>query len=184
MVTIRTENRAWVGQQDGLACLINELARDYPRLGVIFDGINSGMEQLASHALMSLADEQAIAGAIMAACPNVRFFDALGCLPHESITLAEAIDAFLAPVGAGLAKTRWIANKPGVAFSNQSFLQPGSNDGFLYDRFRDDLVPMRYVDQAEVQDIEEARHGEKSRANFTMPWQAPLRELTALLRTL
>lgn len=182
MVTIRTENRAWIGQEDGLACLINELARDYPRLGVIFDGINGGMEQLASHALMSLADEQAIAAAIMAACPNVRFHDALGCLPQESIILAEAIDAFLAPVGAGLAKTRWIANKPGVAFSNQAFLQPGSNDGFLYDRFRDGLVPMRYVGQAEVQDIEEARHGERSRANFTMPWQALLRELTALLR--
>lgn len=184
MVTIRTENRAWVGQEDGLACLINELARDYPRLGVIFDGLNGGMEQLASHALMSLADEQAIAMAIMAACPNVRFHNALGCLPHESIILAEAIDAFLAPVGAGLAKTRWIANKPGVAFSNQSFLRPGSNDGFLYDRFRDGLVPMRYVDQAEVQDVEDARHGEKSRANFVMSWRAPLRELTALLRTL
>ena len=184
MVTVRTENRAWVGQEDGLACLIKELARDHPRLGVIFDGINGGMEQLASHALMSLADEQAIAASIMAACPGVRFHDALGCLPHESIILAEAIDAFLAPIGAGLAKTRWIANKPGVGFSNQSFLRPGSNDGFLYDRYRDDLVPMRYVGQAEVQDVEEARHGETSRANFAMSWRAPLRELAALLRTL
>ena len=184
MVTIRTENRAWVGQEEGLACLINELARDYPRLGIVFDGINSGMEQLASHALMSLADEQAIAASIIAACPDVRFHNALGCLPHESIILAEAIDAFLAPIGAGLAKTRWIANKPGVGFSNQTFLRPGSNDGFLYDRYRDDLVPMRYVDRAEVQDVEEARHGETSRANFTMPWRAPLQELATLLRAL
>lgn len=184
MVTIRTENRAWIGQEDGLACLINELARAYPRLGIIFDGVNSGMEQLATHALMSLADEQAIAASIRAVCPSVRFHDALGCLPHESIILAEAIDAFLAPVGAGLAKTRWIANKPGVGFSNQSFLRPGSNDGFLYDRFRDDLVPMLYVDHAEVQDVEEARHGERSRANFTMSWRAPLQELADLLRGL
>lgn len=184
MVTIRTENRAWTDQQEGLACVINDLARDYPRLGVIIDGINTGMEQLASHGLMSLEDEQAIASAIIERCPNVRIYNSLGCLPHESIVLAELIDAFLAPIGAGLAKTRWIANKPGIGYSNATFLQPGHNDGFLYDRFRDDLVPMRYVDQAEVQDVEEARHGEKSRANFAMSWQAPVRELRTLLEGL
>lgn len=184
MITIRTDNRAWTDQREGIACLINELARDHPRLGVVLDGINTGMEQLASHGLMSLDDEQAIAASIIEACPNVRIYNSLGCLPHESLVLAGVIDAFLAPIGAGLAKTRWIANKPGVAFSNTIFLQPGSSDGFLYDRFRDDLVPMRYVTQAEVQDVDEARHGEKSRANFTMPWRAPLRELMTLLQEL
>ncbi len=182
MLTIRTENRAWVEQQEGFASLINDLAQDYPRLGIIFDGINSGMEQLASHRVMSLDDEQAIAASIIEACPNVRFHNALGCLPHESIVLAGVIDFFLAPVGAGLAKTRWIANKPGVGFSNPTFMQPGHHDGFLYDRFRECLVPMRYVDQAEVQDVGGARHGEMSRANFSMSWRAPLRELRALLQ--
>ncbi len=142
------------------------------------------MEQLATHGLMSLDDEQTIVASIIEACPNVRCYNAIGCLPHESIILAGMIDAFVAPIGAGLAKTRWIANKPGVGYSNTTFLQPGNYDGFLYDRFRDDLVPMRYVDQAEVQDVEEAHHGEKSRANFTMPWHAPFRELTALLQML
>lgn len=184
MITIRTDNRAWTGQQDGIACVINELALDYPRLGIVFDGINTGMEQLATHGLMSLDDEQVIAASIMQACQNVRFHNTLGCLPHESIMLAVTIDAFMAPVGAGLAKTRWIANKPGVGYSNATFLQPGNCEGFLYDRFRDDLVPMRYVDHSEVQDIEETRHGEKSRANFTMSWGAPLRELKALLQTI
>jgi len=182
MLTIRTENRAWMEQQEGFANLINDLARDYPRLGIIFDGINSGMEQLASHRVMSLDDEQAIASSIIESCPNVRFYNAIGCLPHESIVLAGVIDFFLAPVGAGLAKTRWIANKPGVGFSNPTFMRPGNHDGFLYDRFRECLVPMRYVDQAEVQDVGGARHGEISRANFSMPWHAPLRELRALLQ--
>ena len=184
MVTIRTENRAWMEQQDGIACLINELARDYPCLGIVFDGINSGMEQLATHGLMSLHDEQVIAGQIIEACPNTRFYNSLGCLPHESIILAGVIDAFLAPIGAGLAKTRWIANKPGVGYSNSTFLQPESRDGILYDLFHDASVPMRYVERAEVRDVEDARHGEKSRANFSMSWRAPLRQLTSLLQTL
>ncbi len=111
-------------------------------------------------------------------------YDAIGCLPQESIVLAEAIDAFLAPIGAGLAKTRWIANKPGVGFSNTTFMQPGNYDGFLYGRFRDDIVPMRYVSQAEAQDVEAMRHGEPSRANFSMSWQSPLRETRTLLQML
>jgi hypothetical protein len=184
MITIRTENRSWMEQQDGIACLINELARSYPRLGIILDGINSGMEQLATHGLMSLHDEQAIAGQIVAACPNTRFYNSIGCLPHESIILAGVIDAFLAPIGAGLAKTRWIANKPGVGYSNSTFLQPGNCDGTLYDLFHDDPIPMHYVEQADVRDVEDARHGEKARANFSMSWQAPLQQLTSLLQTL
>jgi len=183
MLTIRTENRAWIEQQEGYASLIRELAQEYPRLGIVLDGINSGMAQVGSHGWMSLDDERAIAASIIAACPSVRFHSGIGCLPHESIILADAIDAFAAPIGAGLAKTRWIANKPGVGFSNASFMVPGNFQGFLYDRFRDTPVPMRYVDSSEVQDVEDAQHGEIWRANFSMGWQAPLRELRTVLNT-
>ena len=181
MLTIRTENRAWAEQREGYASLIRALAADHPGLGVILDGINSGMAQVGSHSLMSLADEQAVAASIVGDCPGVRIHDAIGCLPHESIMFATAIDAFAAPIGAGLAKTRWIANKPGIGFSNTTFLQPGHYDGRLYDHFRDNLVPMRYVEQAEVRDIEAARHNERGRANFSMSWRAPYEALRALL---
>ena len=184
MLTIRTENRAWVEQQEGYAQLIRELALDYPRLGVVLDGINTGMVQVATHGWMSLDDEQAIAASIIDACPNVRVYNALGCLPHESIILAGAIDAFLAPIGAGLAKTRWIANKPGVGFSNEAFMVPGNYQGFLYSGFRENPVPMRYVGPAEVHDVGDALHDQVWRTNFSMSWLAPLRELKILLETL
>lgn len=183
MLTIRTGNRAWVEQQEGFASLIEELACHYPRLGIVLDGINNGMAQVATHRLMSLDDEQAIAASIIRACPTSNIYNSIGCQPHESIVLADAIDAFVAPIGAGLSKTRWVANKPGVGFSNKTFMQPGNYDGYLYSRFRDDQVPMRYVDWAEIDDVEDSRHGEKSRANFSMSWRAPLRELTLLLET-
>lgn len=184
MITIRTENRAWVEQQEGFALMINELALEFPQLGIVLDGINTGMAQVGSHGWMSLDDEQAIADSIIAACPNVRIYNAIGCLPHESIVLADAIDAFVAPIGAGLAKTRWVANKPGVGFSNESFMAPGNFQGFLYDRFREDAVPMRYVDLSDVKDVGDAQHGEVWRSNFSMSWQAPLRELKTLLKAL
>lgn len=182
MITLRTENRAWMEQQNGYIHLVQELAADYPNLGIIIDGLNTGMTQVGSHGWMSLNDEQVIADAIIQACPKVRIYNALGCLPEESIVLAQTIDAFLAPIGAGLAKTRWVANKPGVGFSNTEFLEPGNYQGFLYDHFRDCPVPMRYVGQAEVRNVGDARHGETWRSNFSMCWRAPLRELKALLQ--
>lgn len=182
MLTIRTENRAWVEQKEGYASLICELSRSYPRLGIILDGLNSGIAPIATHGWMSPSDEQAIADFIVEACPDVRIYDSLGCEPSESIVLAVAIDAFLAPIGAGLAKTRWVANKPGVGFSNQIAMLPGNYD--LYDRFRDNPAPMRYISLTDVTDVEDSRHGEKSRANFSMSWHAPSREIKALLDTL
>lgn len=184
MITIRTDNRAWVEQEAGYAALIHALAAEHPRLGIVIDGINTGMEQLGTHGLMSLDDERAIGAGIVAACPGVAIFDSLGCLPHESIVLADAIDAFVAPIGAGLAKTRWVANKPGVGFSNRTFMQPGNHGGFLYNYHFDEPTPMRYVDQADITDVDEARHGETARANFSMSWRAPFEQLRTLLQAL
>ncbi len=79
-----------------------------------------------------------------------------------------------------MAKYRWITNKPGVAYSNEKCLSPGDPDGHLYERFREDLVPMEYVDIADVTDVE-VRHGERFRANFSMDWQAPHRKIASLL---
>ncbi len=181
MITIRTDNRAWIEQVEGYASIINALRADYPDIGIVIDGINCGMDQVGSHGLMSVNDEQAIAEAIINACPNVRFFNSIGCFPHESITLAIRIDAFLAPIGAGLAKTRWVVTKPGVGFSNETFMKPGNYDGYLYNHFRVSSVPMRYVHPSDVKDVDDIRHNEKGRVNFSMSWEAPLRELRHIL---
>ena len=172
MVTVRTGNRAWVEQEAGYIQIIGALSARYPRLGVVIDGLNTGMEQ-AGHSLMSVEEEMRIAAAIMGACSGVRFRNSVGCLPQESVVLAEAVDAFIAPVGAGLAKTRWVANKPGVAFSNRTFMAPGSYDGFLYDGFREGQQPgsVRYVAAEHVTD----RHGpfetDAGRRNFSVAWE-------------
>jgi hypothetical protein len=182
MVTLRTGNRAWVEQEAGLANIITALATQFPRIGIIIDGLNSGLE--VSHVQMTISEELELAKHLIASCPGVRIFNSVGCSPAESIVLTEMIDAFLAPIGAGMAKYRWISNKTGVGYSNTIFLSPGDLAGHLYDSYRDDPVPMVYVDPADVSDVDEGHRGDRSRANFSMDWQVPLRLVADLLENL
>ena len=181
MITIRLENRFWIEQEAGYANILNRLAVEYPGLGVVIDGLNALPPGTQTFAPMSLPEEQAMAGRIMAACPGVRFVNTIGCAPAESVIWCGAIDAFIAPIGAGLAKSRWIANKPGVGFSNQTFLEDGNFEGYLYSHFRENPSEMRYVAREHVSDADDGRHGLRGRANFSMDWRAPLAELRTLL---
>ena len=185
MITLRVEDRAWVDQAQGYSHTLNCLREDFPDLGVVIDGINAPSPPGTKvHSTQTLNDEKKIAASIIAACPSVRFYDAIGCSHAESILLCGAIDAFMAPVGAGLAKSRWIANKPGVAFSNSRFLAEGNFDGHLYSHFRENAVPMYYVPRSDVSDSDSGPPGEPGRANFTMKWESLYHEFAVLLTNL
>ncbi len=72
MITIRLENRAWVEQESGDVDIINCLAAEHPGLGIVIDGLNALLPGTRTFVPMSLADEQAMAGRIVAACPGAR----------------------------------------------------------------------------------------------------------------
>ncbi len=181
MITIRLDNRTWIEQETGFAELINSLAAEHPRLGVVIDGLNALPPGTQTFVPMSLANEQAVADRIIAACPGVRFVNSVGCTPAESVLWCTAIDVFAAPIGAGLAKSRWIANKPGVGFSNRTFLADGHFEGRLYSHFREQPSTMLYVGREHVSDVDGGHHGMIGRANFSMDWRAPLAKLRMLL---
>lgn len=116
--TIRTGARAWVGQAAGIANIITSLARDYPNLGVVFDGVNDiASEQLIAEEKAVVADIRQRIGGL-----NVQIFDTIGVPLAESVTWALAIDAYVAPHGAGLVKQHFLGGKPGVVHSNHQNL--------------------------------------------------------------
>jgi hypothetical protein len=181
LVTVRLENRSWIEQSEGIPKIMNALRGDFPNIGYILDGLNVDNEVLKSstHIYMSLEEERALAKSIIDKLDDaVTVFNSIGSSIEESIVLCEFCDAFIAPIGAGMAKYRWIANKPGVAFSNEaSRRQPW---GTLYNRHRDDPVPSRFVSEDAIRNVESSRHGEAGRANFSMDWRAAY-ELTKQL---
>ena len=183
LVTLRLDNRCWVDQEDGLVEIFNRLSVAFPDFVAVLDGLNAGTHDLDSHAFMSLEAERELAAKIIARCPLVTIINTIGLPLSESLVWCDTVDAFLAPVGAGMAKYRWITNKPGVAFSNETFLEPDDAGGHLYDHWLESPIPMEYVEPAEVHDVE-VRHGEESRANFTMSWEAPYYKIRDLLARL
>ena len=184
MITIRLGNRAWIEQENGFIQIITALKAEYSGLGIIIEGLNAPPPGTSTFATMSITSEQAIAERIIAACPTVNFCNAVGCTPAEGVLWCTVIDAFLAPIGAGLAKSRWISNKPGVGYSNRTFLEEGHFEGYLYSHFREEPSAMLYVGREHISDVDDGNHGQIGRANFSMDWRAPLAELRRLFLNL
>jgi tetratricopeptide (TPR) repeat protein len=98
-ITLRSHKRAWISQVEGIANIIKELYKDFPKLGVIFDGIPS--EKANMEQIITLIPSE------------VKTYNALDCAMWETLTWVHAIDLFIAPYGAGMIFTL-IANKTGV----------------------------------------------------------------------
>lgn len=176
LVTLRLGNRSWIGQAEGLRLMMEGLHAEFPSIGFILDGINSGVSQGWTHAFMSVQEEIDMAQSIIDRLdPDVMVLNSINCSGAESIVLSQMADAFIAPVGAGMAKYRWIANLPGVAYSNRIFSADDHLHGHLYDYYREHARAARHLPAELVKDIAVAGM-EASRSNFELDW----RDLKAL----
>lgn len=182
LLTLRLDNRAWLEQETGIPALMLALAADFPQVGFILDGLSRDAVMGWTTSWMALSADERVAAAIVEAVGDrVPVLNGVGTFFHESIVLADACDFFVAPIGSGLALHKWIANKPGVAFSNAAVLERGGklfHDHTEWDRNRDGLAPTFYLAETCVRDDVAARDA-ASRGNFSMDWQ----DLHALVRT-
>ncbi|MEM8915593.1 MAG: hypothetical protein AAGC83_07135, partial [Pseudomonadota bacterium] len=118
-ITLRTRARAWADQEDGIAALAGALVKEFPKLGIVFDGVND----IAPSDLVS--EEQRVVKRLqrkLKAKFGIPCFDTIGVPLFESIVWATAIDAYVAPHGAGLVKVHWLGGKPGVVHSNDQVI--------------------------------------------------------------
>ncbi|MCF6150677.1 MAG: hypothetical protein E3K37_18775 [Candidatus Kuenenia sp.] len=107
-VTLRSHNRVWLSQKDGLVNIINLLYKDFPDLGLIFDGVPAekqlmeDIQRLLTHGIVT--------------------YNALDCKIHETIVWAYTIDLFIAPFGNGTNFTS-IVNKAGVIHTHSKWMR-------------------------------------------------------------
>jgi hypothetical protein len=176
VTTIRLENRAWIEQREGMSALFRRLRQDFPRLGLIMDGLSTDTEKGWSTYWMSMDAELDMANAIREQLPHdmpVEF--GVGRKFAESLVLMGAADLFIAPSGSGMALYKWLFNMPGLAFSNRTVLDEKNPNRWplrvWHDkRYRDDLVPTVHLSHERVVDGE-ITHKLASRANFHLDWQ-------------
>ena len=158
-VGIRVGNRAWTDQVDGLSRVIACLQKEYPRLGVVFDGFSlpadmstqSGEEQGYDGIL---AQENEIVNGIVNNLQQrqvaVGVFNIIGLSIHDANVWAHAIDVYVSPYGSLQHKVGWLANKPGLVHTNETLLQSPAK--YVWAAVENGIPP-RYVRAASVTDI-------------------------------
>ncbi len=130
-ISFRLYKRAWVSQIEGIASIISKLSADFPNLGVIFDGFSLGSsnadtgEIYSSFVKEQIKKENALVKQILGILSdqNIPIYNTVGCRMHESIVWANAVDFYIASMGANLTKSCTLARKPGVGFSNTDYMQ-------------------------------------------------------------
>jgi hypothetical protein len=130
-VTIRKGNRTWISQVEGLINLATELARQFKRPGIVFDGISIPYRAPSDYLdslKAGIGDQREILREIQDNVPlNIRLFDAIGLKLFESITWSSLVDFYIAHHGTMQHKIGWIANKPGIIHCNEKCFRVGKN---------------------------------------------------------
>ncbi len=186
LLGIRTGNRTMTDLDEFATALLRHLARAFPGCTVVLDGLNDVQdrgqaEQAASGS--DLAHELALGRALadVAARSGVRFVDNINRSALRSVLWCSRADGFIAPLGAALAKYRWICNTPGLVLTSRWNLQH-REDLHIYDSpaALEGSSEMQFVAAGDVQD--EAAAAEPSRTNFTVLRAPVFKQFEDLLR--
>ena len=162
LLGLRVENRTVVDFAGFALALVGMLREETDdRVAIVVDGHNSsGQGSFESHGQHAMtADpteiERAIAAAIAASIAGsaVVMVDTIGARMERSVFWSRNADFFVTPWGAGLAKYRWIGNRPGLVLAGRAYQSAVSDLGIYSDpTYREAPVPQIVLDARHVED--------------------------------
>ncbi|MEG4967530.1 tetratricopeptide repeat protein [Microcoleus sp. B6-A1] len=175
-IGIRTNQRVWVSQTEGIANIINSLYVDFPSMAVVLDGW-SRIERDDYYGGTMIESERPIADQILSMIPpEVKIYDIIGGISYEKVVWGYNVDTYVTSLGSGNAFVTWIANKPGVGLGNKEFCV----------RVRPDLLgrenivmPNTIPDDAFI-DLDESVH--YLSRNYDCDWKAVYKELLNVIK--
>jgi tetratricopeptide (TPR) repeat protein len=139
-------SRTWVSQVEGNSNIIKELAKDFPNLGVVFDGWGRHEVEYPLAESMIVAEKD-ILNEILTLLPfNIPIYSLIGSTNYEKVVFINEVDLYCIPSGSGIAIVQWIANKPGVVHA-----QPGVHgvdwvqEHWSSPLVRENIIPARLV---------------------------------------
>jgi hypothetical protein len=164
LISIRTGNRTWPDQATGLSTILLNLARTFPRLGVVVDGYSVAVDydtETSLHPWLRLAEDEAnvlvseaeIISDIVdrMAKSSVPCFSISGSSLLEAAVWVSNVDFYITHAGSNQHKVGWLGNKPGIVHSNVDVLR--RNGGGYYDGVREFGVAPIFLDPRFVRDI-------------------------------
>jgi hypothetical protein len=107
-VGLRSHNKVWLTQVNGLSAVIDRLAGEHQTVAVYVDGMPDCRDHLEELRLRIP--------------PNVELFSGIDVSIYDTIIWAFQIDSYIATIGSGLTTVTWIAGKPGIAHAESHHL--------------------------------------------------------------
>lgn len=165
VVGLRFENRTWANQVEGVLTICKHLTSKYLNVVVIIDGHDySGhsMVKVSSHleteSSALLSKEKSLFEDLQLHLnndDNIKIITSIDNDIREAITLINSADFFVSPWGAGLAKYKWICNKPGIVFTNNWNIEH-KGDLHIYDQeqYRENAIASRYLNTSYISDLD------------------------------
>ena len=114
---IRTNDRIWLNQAEGIAEIANRLYSDYPNLAIIFAGWSCLDSDNSSDKGWIEKDKQVVEESRALIAPNIPTFAVVGYKIYEKIAWAGAANVHIVTYGSGSIFAS-IANKPSVIHAN------------------------------------------------------------------
>ncbi len=201
LIGLRVENRTVTNLDALCALVIEEAMRLHPGCTVVFDGHNARGETRSDETISShhegfasqspLAVERGVVENMRQrfAGQPVTLLDTLGEPLAVSLAWSQACDGFVALWGAGLAKYRWVANRPGLIVTSRWNLE-NKGDLHLYnvEAYMEDPTPLAFVPGDVMQDLPSAPmlvpFDHASYSNFTFDPDAMRSHVRAFLAAL
>ena len=129
---LRTHIRLWLSQVEGIANIINKLSKDYPDLGVVFDGWSRTEIDSPGDDERIAIENGEVAKIIDRLDARTKIYNVIGCKTYEKVVWAQAVDTYIAPVGSGLTFLNQIANKTGIVHGGFDFTEKVNSNFLLY----------------------------------------------------
>ncbi|QZO01169.1 hypothetical protein [Chenggangzhangella methanolivorans] len=169
---VRTNDRFWTNQVEGVAAIANRLAETYPGLQIVTAGWSKPLAgQVKDYDLKMIEQDRQVAEDIKSLLDDgIAFTDVTGWSPTEKAAAAISIDLYVAVYSSGIIFTSCIAQKPGVIFGSNYYLRSKERMQYFDGRWAycDFPANVQFVSSGKVEDIKVGQV--KSYWNFEVDW--------------
>ncbi|NET24735.1 tetratricopeptide repeat protein [Okeania sp. SIO1I7] len=177
---IRTNDRIWLNQAEGIAEIANHLYSDYPNLGIIFAGWSyTDRENVTDHR-GSKRDQQVVQKSQALMNPNIPTFTIVGHKIYEKIAWAGIAELHIVGHGSGYIFPS-IAHKQAIIHTNKGWY-PVDGIKEHCDEFHKDHPTVSAVPIEHINDYSDNKHFHVK--NYYCNWEGIYNETVKLLKTL
>ena len=166
LLGLRVENRTLIDLKGFYSRVIEETLSIFPTTRFVIDGHNvpeAGKVKYTSHGERSgdfhliTSAEYGVLNCLTDVFGTTVIIDSVGLTIPENLLLINQCDFFVSLWGAGLAKYRWVCNKPGfVITSRWNLLQRADLRIYDHPAFLEKPTPLHWIDPAFITDHPEA----------------------------